>query len=90
MRKRFTETQIIKVLEEGRAGVKVEELCQKHGISHPTYYNWKSKYANMTIAEAQRMKALESENSKLKRLVADQQLDILVLKEIVSKKWYPH
>lgn len=87
MKKRFTEEQIIKILEEGRAGMKVEELCRKHGISNPTYYAWKAKYANMTVPEAQRMKHLESENAKLKRLVAEQQLDILVLKDIVSKKW---
>ena len=87
MRSRFTEEQIIRVLEEGRAGMKVEELCRKHGISQPTYYNWKTKYSDMTVSEAKRMRSLESENSKLKRLVAEQQLDILVLKDIVSKKW---
>lgn len=87
MKNRFTEEQIIRVLEEGRAGMKVEELCRKHGISQPTYYNWKTKYANMTVADAQRMRVLESENTKLKRLVAEQQLDILALKDIVSKKW---
>jgi putative transposase len=87
MKGRFNEDQIIKILEEGRAGMKVKELCRKHGISEPTYYNWKSKYANMTVPEAQRMRILESENAKLKRLVAEQQLDILVLKDIVSKKW---
>lgn len=87
MKKRFTEEQIIRVLEEGRAGMKVEELCRKHGISHPTYYNWKAKFADMTVPDVKKMRALESENSKLKRLVAEQQLDILVLKDIVSKKW---
>ena len=87
MRKRYSEEQIIKILEEGRAGMKVEELCRKHGISQPTYYNWKTKFANMTVPDAKRMRILESENSILKRLVADQQLDILVLKDIVSKKW---
>ena len=87
MKSRFTEEQIIKVLEEGRAGIKVQELCRKHGISHPTYYIWKAKYADMTVSEAKRMRALESENTKLKRLVAEQQLDILTLKDIVSKKW---
>ena len=87
MKKRFTEEQIIKVLEEGRAGMKILELCRKYGISEPTYYNWKTKYANMTVPEAQRMRILESENAKLKRLVAEQQLDILALKDIVSKKW---
>lgn len=87
MKSRFTEEQIIKILEEGRAGMKVQELCRKHGISHGTYYIWKTKYADMTIPEAKRMRALESENTKLKRLVAEQQLDILTLKDIVSKKW---
>ena len=87
MKSRFTEEQIIKVLEEARAGMKVEEVCRKHGISHPTYYAWKAKYADMTVSEARRMRTLESENAKLKRLVAEQQLDILVLKDIVSKKW---
>lgn len=87
MKKRFTDEQIIKVLQEGRAGMKVEEVCRKHGISHPTYYNWKAKFGDMPISEVRRMKTLESENSRLKRLVADQQLDILVLKDIVSKKW---
>ena len=87
MKSRFTEEQIIKILQEGQAGAKVADLCRQHGISQPTYYLWKSKYANMTVSEAKRLKALESENSKLKRLVADQQLDILVLKDIVSKMW---
>lgn len=87
MKSRFTEEQIIKILEEGRAGHKVADLCRQHGVSQPTYYLWKSKYSNMTVSEAKRLKALEAENSKLKRLVADQQLDILVLKDIVSKKW---
>lgn len=87
MKKRFTEEQIIKVLEEARAGMKIQELCRKHGISEPTYYAWKAKYANMTVPDVQRMRTLETENSRLKRLVAEQQLDLLVLKDIVSKKW---
>lgn len=87
MKNRFTEEQIIKILEEGGAGMKVADLCRQHGISTPTYYYWKSKYSNMTVSEAKRLRSLEVENSKLKRLVADQQLDILVLKDIVSKKW---
>lgn len=87
MKRRFTEEQIIKILAEAQAGTKVEDLCRKHGIAKPTYYLWKNKYANMTVSEAKRLRALEAENSKLKRLVADQQLDILVLKDIVSKKW---
>lgn len=87
MKSRFTEEQIIKILAEGQAGAKVADLCRKYGISQPTYYLWKSNYSNMTISEAKRLRALEAENAKLKRLGADQQLDILVLKEIVSKKW---
>jgi putative transposase len=87
MKNRFTEEQIIKILEENRAGMKVADLCRQHGVSPATYYHWKSKYSNMTVPEAKRLRTLEAENSKLKRLVADQQLDILVLKDIVSKKW---
>lgn len=87
MKSRFTEEQIIKVLEEGRAGMKVMDLCRKHGISDATYYTWKAKYSGMTVSEAKRLRTLESENGKLKRLVAEQQLDLLVLKDIVSKKW---
>lgn len=87
MKSRFTEEQIIKILLEGQSGIKVADLCRQHGISQPTYYLWKNKYANMTVSEAKRLRALEDENAKLKRLVADQQLDILVLKDIVSKKW---
>ena len=87
MKSRFTEEQIIKILEEAQAGMKVTDLCRRHGISHATYYHWKSKYSNMTVSEARRLRDLEAENSKLKRLVANQQLDILVLKDIVSKKW---
>lgn len=87
MKSRFTEEQIIKILEEGRAGMKVPDLCRKYGISDATYYTWKAKYSGMTVSEAKRLRTLEAENSKLKRLVAEQQLDLLVLKDIVSKKW---
>ena len=69
MKKRFTEEQIIKVLEEAKMGLKVEEVCRKHGISHPTYYNWKSKYGGMSVAEIKRLRALEKENQQLKKLV---------------------
>lgn len=87
MKKRFTEEQIIKILEEGKSGIKVEELCRKYGIAQPTYYSWKAKYGGMTTSEAQRLKALETENAKLKRLVAEQALDIVALKDVLSKKW---
>ncbi len=87
MKSRFTEEQIINILSEGQAGAKVAELCRKHAISHGTYYLWKEKYANMTVSEAKRLKSLEMENSRLKKIVADQQLDIVMLKEVLSKKW---
>ena len=87
MKKRFTEEQIIKILEEGRTDIKVADLCRRHGISEATYYLWKNKYSGMNVSDAKKLKALEAENTKLKRLVADQQLDILVLKDIISKKW---
>jgi putative transposase len=87
MKKRFTEEQIIQILGEGQAGTKVADLCRTYGISHPTYYLWKSKYSNMTVSEAKRLRALEAENARLKRIVADQQLDIVALKDVLSKKW---
>lgn len=87
MKKRFTEEQIIGVLKEAEAGIKVSELCRKHGISEPTYYNWKAKYGGMTISEAKRLKALEQENNQLKRLLADAHLDIAALKDVVQRKW---
>lgn len=87
MKKRFTEEQIIKVLEEAKSGLKVEDLCRKHGISQPTYYNWKSKYDGLSLSDLRRLKTLEAENGRLKRLVADQALDIVALKDVVSRKW---
>ena len=87
MKKRFTEEQIIGVLKEAEAGMKVFELCRKHGISEPTYYNWKAKYGGMTVSEAKRLKALEQENNQLKRVLADAHLDIAALKDVVQRKW---
>jgi putative transposase len=86
-RSRFTEEQIIKILNEAQAGMKVEELCRKHGISTATYYGWKTKFGGMSVSEAMRLRALEAENSKLKRLVAELSLDIVALKDVVSRKW---
>jgi putative transposase len=85
--KRYSTEQIIGILKEGDAGMPVKDLCRKYGISDATIYNWKSKYGNMSVSEAQRLKELEDENRRLKRLVADQALDIQMLKEINLKKW---
>ena len=87
MKKRFSEEQIINILKEADAGMKIADLCRKHNISNATYYTWKAKFGGMNVSEAQRLRALEEENRKLKRLVADQALDIVALKDIVSKKW---
>lgn len=87
MKKRFTEEQIIAVLKEAEAGAKVADLSRKHGISEATFYNWKAKFGGMTVSEAQRLKELESENAKLKRLLADVMLDNAALKDVVSRKW---
>jgi putative transposase len=86
-RKRFTEEQIIGVLKEAEAGAKPAELCRRHGISEATYYNWKAKYAGMTISEARRLRELEKENSRLKRLLAEAELDKAALKDLLSRKW---
>jgi putative transposase len=84
---KFTEAQILKVLKTQEEGKKVSEICREFGISEPTFYNWKSKYGGMALSELQRVKELEQENARLKRLVADLSLDNQVLKEINSKKW---
>jgi putative transposase len=86
-RKRFTEEQIIAVLKEHELGAKTADLCRKHGISDATFYNWKSKFGGMDVSEAKRLKQLEGENAKLKRLLADAMLDNSALKDLLSKKW---
>ena len=85
--KRFTEEQIIGVLKEAEAGAKTKDLCRKHGLSEATFYNWKAKYAGMTASDARRLKELEAENSKLKRLLADAELDKAALKDLLGRKW---
>ena len=85
--KRFTDEQIIGVLKEAEAGAKPKELCRKHGISDQTLYNWKAKYGGMTVSEARRLKELEHENSRLKRLLADAELDKATLKDLLGRKW---
>lgn len=87
MKNRFSEEQIINILKEADTGMKIADLCRKHNISNATYYAWKAKFGGMDVSEAQRLRSLEEENRKLKRLVADQALDIMGLKELVSKKW---
>jgi putative transposase len=86
-RSRFTEEQIIAILREQEAGVTVTELCRKHGVSSPTFYKWKAKFGGLDVSEARRLKALEDENAKLKRLLADAMLDNVALKDLLGKKW---
>jgi putative transposase len=83
---RFTETQIIAILKEADAGVQVKDICRKHGISDATYYNWKSKYGGMTASDLKRMKEMETELSKLKRMYADLALENRALKDLIEKK----
>ena len=84
---RFNEEQIIAILKQSEAGAKTGDLCRQHGISTATFYGWRSKYGGMDVSEAKRLKQLEEENSRLKRIVADQTLDITMLKDLVGKKW---
>ena len=83
---RFTETQIVSILKEAETGIKVKDLCRKHGISDATYYNWKSKYGGMEASDLRRMKELESESSKLKRMYADLALENRALRDLIEKK----
>ena len=86
-RMRFTEEQIIGVLREHELGAKTADLCRKHAISEATFYNWKSKFGGMDVSEARRLKQLEGENARLKKLLADSMLDNAALKDLLSKKW---
>ena len=86
-RKRFKEEQIIAILKEAEAGLKTADLVRKHGISEQTFYRWKAKFGGMDVSDARRLKQLEDENARLKRMVADQALDIQMLKDVNSKKW---
>jgi putative transposase len=87
VRKHYADEQIISVLKEAEAGAKIGELCRKYGMSEATYYNWKSKYAGLTVSELKRLKALEEENRRLKQIVAEQALDNRALKELLSKNF---
>jgi putative transposase len=86
-RARFTEDQIIGVLKEHEAGAKTADLARKHGVSEATLYNWKAKYGGMDVSEAARLKQLEDENAKLKKLLAEQMLDAAAFRELLAKKW---
>lgn len=86
-RNRFTEEQIIGILKEQEAGAKGTDLCRKHGVSNATFYKWKAKYGGMDVSEARRLKSLEDENSKLKKLLAESMLDVAALRELLTKKW---
>jgi putative transposase len=85
-RSRFTETQIVAILNEAEAGVPVTEVCRKHNISSPTYYKWKAKYGGLGVSELKRLKELEQENAKLKRMYADLALDNRAMKDVIEKK----
>ena len=87
MKKRFSEEQIIGLLKEQEGGLKTGDVCRRHGISEATFYNWKAKYGGMDVSDARKLKALEVENARLKRMVADLHLDIEILKDVNSKKW---
>jgi len=86
-RSRFTEEQIIGVLKEHEAGAKTGDLAREHGVSEATLYNWKAKYGGMDVSEAKRLRQLEDENAKLKKLLAEQMLDAAALRELLAKKW---
>lgn len=87
MKKRYSEEQIIGFLKEAEAGVPIKELCRQHGFSEASYYLWRSKFGGMDVSDAKRLKALESENARLKKLLAESLLENEVTKEVLRKKW---
>ena len=87
MKKRYTEEQIIKAIKENEAGAKIDDICRRPGISMGCFYNWRSKYAGMEVNEAKRLRELEVENNRLKKLLAEKLLENEALKDVVSKKW---
>lgn len=87
MKKRFTEEQIIRILKQHEAGAKTKELCREHGIGESTFYKWKAKFGGMDVSDAKKLKALELENAKLKRLLAEEMLNKQALQDLLSKNW---
>ena len=86
-RNRFSEEQIIGILKEHESGISVSDLCRKHGVSDASIYKWKARFGGMDVSEARRLRALEDENAKLKRMLADAMLDNVALKDLLGKKW---
>jgi len=87
MKKRFTEERIIRILQEAESANNIREVCRKYNVTEQTFYRWRSKYGDMDVSEAKRLKELERENAELKQIVAEQSLDIRMLKDVNSKKW---
>ena len=85
--KRYKEEQIVRILQEAETGIAVRDVCRKHDVSEQTFYRWRQRYGGMDLSEVRKMKELESENSRLKKIIADQALTIDILKEVNSKKW---
>lgn len=86
-KRRFTEEQIVKILKEAEAGVPTKDLCRQHNISDATFYTWRKKYGGLDVSDARKLRALEDENRRLKRIVADQVLEISAIKDVLTKKW---
>ena len=86
-RSRFSEEQIIAILKQQESGIATADVCREHGISSATFYKWKAKFGGLEVSDARRLKALEDENAKLKKLLAEQMLDMAAMKELLSKKW---
>jgi putative transposase len=86
-RSRFSEEQIIAILREQEAGIATAEICRRHGVSSATFYAWKAKYGGLDVSQARKLKALEDENTRLKKLLAEAMLDVAVLRDVTAKKW---
>jgi putative transposase len=87
MKKRYTDEQIIKAIKEHEAGAKVPDICRRLNITSGTFYNWRSKFGGLEVSEAKRLRELETENNKLKRLLVDKMLEVEAMKDVISKKW---